>query len=148
MDGNARVATRFTLQMLSGVSAYRQAKSTRVDLAMCNLNLSRQRSGGTKGRIEMETPQLAADSSARRCSASEWRELKDAPDSEYVLLAWGSNTSGPMRHAIASKSSGVWRDQYSERVEVDGYCAFAWMPLPSLPNHLGQAVPHETARKD
>jgi len=25
--------------------------------------------GGTKGRIEMETPQLAADSSARRCSA-------------------------------------------------------------------------------
>jgi hypothetical protein len=63
-----------------------------------------------------------------------WRELNDAPLETFVLLAWGSNASGPMGIEIAKQVKGVWRDQQDERVEADGYRAFAWMPLPDLPN--------------
>ena len=63
-----------------------------------------------------------------------WRELKDAPLETWVLLAWGSYASGPMGHAIASRINGIWRDQNDDRVETDGFIAFAWMPLPDLLN--------------
>ena len=62
-----------------------------------------------------------------------WKQLNTAPTETWVLLAWGSNASGPMGYAIALRHNGVWRDQHDDRVETDGYRAFAWMPLPDLP---------------
>jgi hypothetical protein len=63
-----------------------------------------------------------------------WQPMDKAPSETLVLLAWGSNASGPMGHEIAKLNSGEWRDAGGERVETDGYRVFAWMPLPDLPN--------------
>lgn len=73
------------------------------------------------------------------------------PLSPAAQAVWGAfndayETQGPLEDmgcAIALLHVGVWRDQTSERIETDGCRAFAWMPLPDLPNAAltgGEAV--------
>jgi hypothetical protein len=63
-----------------------------------------------------------------------WKPVETAPKAMHVLVAWGSNTSGPEGCEIAENLNGHWIDKHGDRIETDGYRVIAWQELPPLPS--------------
>lgn len=62
-----------------------------------------------------------------------WRPIGEAPCDEFVLLAWGTRSRGPLGYCIAWYHEEKWLEPNREQVEEGDYVAMAWMPLPLLP---------------
>ena len=58
--------------------------------------------------------------------------LEEAPLNTFVLVRWGTRTSGNMGCEIARWTGKAWRDGRDERVDMEGFIVTGWQLLPPL----------------